>query len=753
MKTQNGQSFVTEHNPRGTSWAADATFLTSRATLGDVWVVDLKNTSSAEKVFMRTFQGMVNRNVARLYLINSDHAEHGASDKFWIEEYERQGWVRIAGHLTIDEAIEKFGSEISGYVRASEQEPWSIHAAAVAAICSNGVVAPDHVAEKLSSLDWLQLDDMCGRWGDAVTAFNEMVDKHRDDLDYPGMALLRPTEYLWDFIMQQQIMPMFTRPKHDTWEGVAKIMDTYPAQHILYGYVSDDTVEEEIAVERASSSGKYLVPTSGVSNLSIHSSVLRNVPIKAVEKIEETILKLDPSQVNIAIAITDGDNLQVPIMQYPLPEFWNTDKQSSIPLGWSMGVSLSTLAPGIWEYYRKTQQINDEIVSIMGIAYVHASTLPEPVEYFNATFSSMADMGLTTLWSLDSSLTITDEPLWNVLEKSNAREALHGVLVGYGPSIDKAFRRDTGTPVMITQNGYSEDAQRLKERIEEIMAMDPSERSPVNFIMATNWSTNARDLYKVLKPLEEQGVRFLKPSQALALMPDIQGLAKSAVDAKATPGMCLPVGSLEQFGSPILSAPTLAEINNPIPLPFKVTVDGPKETMLGASVKLTAMIDIDVNDMARDFLTYRVLPVVEGYGLSEEFAQYAWMKFEASGICIKLPMVDDMYDGHVVDVDMDGVMASAAYKNNQLIINVDSFTSSSQAMIPSKKVVVNFILERASEKPETSVSICSESVEFDFALTVGIGEETGPLVGGVRGKMAGLGAENLLDMVWKDTEL
>ena len=243
------------------------------------------------------------------------------------------------------------------------------------------------------------------------------------------------------------------------------------------------------------------------------------------------------------------------------------EERGTLPLGWSMGVSLSVLAPGIWEFYRSTIRPDDEIVSIMGIAYVHASSLPEPEKYYRDTFSAMGDAGVHTLWSLDSALTITDEPLWDILEGAPGRDALHGVLVGYGPSVDKAFRRETGTPVLITQNGYSEDAARIRQRIEALMALDPAERSPVNFLMATNWSTSARELYEALKPLADQGVRFLTPAQALACMPEIKGIARSSVDAEASPGECLPVGSLEQFGSPILSAPTLAEISRPIPIP------------------------------------------------------------------------------------------------------------------------------------------------------------------------------------------
>lgn len=723
-------------NNRHTSWEADKTFFTKRVKLGKIWLVDLKHTSSSEKLFMRTLQGMVNRKEVRLYLIDSDRKVFGPADKFWIEEYERQGWVEVGGYLSIDETLSKFGQEISGYVTATMNEPWSIHEATVIGMLKNGIVAPDEVSERLKNLGIIELDNVCGRWSDPISAYNHIVDYYRDELDYPGMALLRPEEDLWDFVIQQQIMPLFSRPKHDTWEAVAKIMDSYPAKHILYGYVSDDTVEEEIAVERASSTGKYLVPTSSVSNLSVHSAVLGKTPIKAVEpKVERSLAPLDPSQVNVAIAITDGDNMVVPIHQYPTEGFWNSPTRGALPLGWSMGVSLSTLAPGIWEYYRSTVSHNDEIVSIMGIAYVHASTLPEPEAYYGATFSSMADMGLTTLWSLDTSLTITDEPLWEVLENVPSRQALEGLVVGYGPSIDKAFRRETSTPVLITQNGYADDVYKLKERIEAMIELDPSERSPVNFLMATNWNMTAEEIYQTLKPLEAKGVRFLTPSQALNLMPDIKGKATSKVDQIAEPGMCIPVGKVEQFGTPILSSPTLAEINNPLPLPLEIAVIAPKAIKAGESIEIEVEIDINVSGLAKDFLSHRVLPVVEGYGLSEEFSEFAWMKLQATNIVVDFKLPDHTRGNKVVGLDCENIKAATDLGHGKMSIIMDAFSSDSRIESPSVKVSTKTSL--TSEQALANLEVIAESITFDFTLTVGIGEEDGPLVGGVKGNMAG----------------
>jgi hypothetical protein len=525
-------------------------------------------------------------------------------------------------------------------------------------------------------------------------------------------------------------------------------MDAYPGGHVLYGYVSDDTVEEEIAVERASSSGKYLVPTSQVSNLSFHVAVLgksRLIPL--AERPEEAVTQCEASQVNVAIAITDGDNLQVPILQYPQSTFWNTEERGVLPLGWSMGVSLSVLAPGIWEFYRSTIRPNDEIVSLMGIAYVHASTLPEPEAYYRDTFSVMAAAGIHTLWSLDSSLTITDEPLWRVLEEAPGSETLHGVVVGYGPSVDKAFRRDTGMPVLVTQNGYSEDAARIKGRIEAIMALEPSKRSPVNFFMATNWSTSARDLYAALRPLTDQGVRFLTPAQALACMPDIKGIARSLIDTEASPGDCLPSGPIEQFGSPILSAPTLAGIGHPIAIPISVAVAGTRAIRRGGTITYTAALNIDVSGIARGFLKDRVLPVVEAFGLSQEFAEHVWMKLDASNIRVDLPVPQATRGVEVIGLESSGIEAAVAFKDGSLLVTLDTFVSDSRADSPSVEVSVSFTAAHDDRDCSAKLEMAPESVIFDFMLTVGIGDEAGPLVGGVSGTMAGRGAVSLAETV------
>ena len=85
-QTHSGVLGFDESGGRDASWKLEETFLTRRPGLGTAWIVDLKGMSTAEKLFMRTFQGAINRSEARLYLINSDHAGFAEAERFWIEE-------------------------------------------------------------------------------------------------------------------------------------------------------------------------------------------------------------------------------------------------------------------------------------------------------------------------------------------------------------------------------------------------------------------------------------------------------------------------------------------------------------------------------------------------------------------------------------------------------------------------------------------------------------------------------------------
>ena len=77
-----------------------------------------------------------------------------------------------------------------------------------------------------------------------------------------------------------------------------------------------------------------------------------------------------------------------------------------------------------------------------------------------------------------------------------------------------------------------------------------------------------------------------------------------------------------------------------------------------------------------------------------------------------------------------GAKASARIDGDAVLITLDGFTSDSRKRRPTIEAAVTFT---AASGPVTGPA----EVTFDFALTVGIGPEFSPLVGGVRGSMAG----------------
>ena len=82
---------------------------------------------------------------------------------------------------------------------------------------------------------------------------------------------------------------------------------------------------------------------------------------------------------------------------------------------------------------------------------------------------------------------------------------------------------------------------------------------------------------------------------------------------------------------------------------------------------------------------------------------------------------------------------SAEVDGDTVEIALDGFTSDSRKKRPDVAATVEFSVEQGAG----GTVVGPEEVTFDFALTIGIGPEFGPLVGGVKGRMAGVGAKQL----------
>ena len=497
-------------------------YLTRKPSLGPVRVAQIGGQSSGGKLLAATLQGIVNRTSARLYLVGM---RDPGEDQQWIDDYVARSLVTVSATGDLGAALDAYPAEVAGYVVASEAEPWTINTATTAAAALGGVVAtPDQIAG-LESRGIHQLDDHRGRWTDAATAYEAAAATYRAQLPYQGLAIQQPDRHQpRDFLVQQGVMTVYTRPNQGDYDRVYALLDGLPTDHPVYGYVADDGIQEVQAVARLSQAGRFLVPTDTTDNLSFHVAVGAAAPRATATAPAPSTAPCTSDQVNVVLSISDGDNLVIPEARYPTPSRWNSPRRGELALGWSIGESAAVLMPSIWDRFASTTTSRDEIVGMMGIGYAYTSLLPNGATYFADSFRLDAALGLRTHWSLDALLGTPDAAGWALVHQGAAQAGgqPEGFLMNYadfgGPS---PFHTPDGRPVLQSrQHAYEDGPAELAAQISALAGLPADQRPIVTFYAVTAWNATLDQLVDALTPLEAQGVRFLTPAEALACVPD-----------------------------------------------------------------------------------------------------------------------------------------------------------------------------------------------------------------------------------------
>ncbi|MEZ5141179.1 MAG: GxGYxYP family putative glycoside hydrolase [Acidimicrobiales bacterium] len=530
-------------------------YLARRPSLGPVTVADVSGATSGQRLLATTLQGVVNRTTARLYLVG---VRSPSEDQFWIDDYVRRGLVDVVATGDLTAALDAFAAEASGYVIASETEPWTVNTATTVAAATGGVVATPELVPDLQARGLTQIDDHRGRWPDAPTAYESIAAAYHDQLAYPGMAIQQPGNHQpRDFFVQQGIMTVFTRPSRSDFDRVYALLDRYPNDHPVYGYVSDTGVEEVQAVARLAQAGRFLVPTDTTDNLSLHIAVGASAPRATAPPADApTVAPCTTDQTNVVLAISDGDNLAVAEGTYPRSSSWSSPRRGELPLGWSIGPSASVLMPSVWDHYASTATPNDEIVGMMGLGYTYTSLLPNGADYFAASFALDAALGIDTHWSLDALLTQPDAPGWSLVHTGIARAGVkpQGMLLNYldfgGPDWHRTV---DGVPVLTSrQSAYEDGPAELAAQIQALIDTPAPERPLVTFFAVTVWNSSYDALADAMAPLTARGVRFLTPSEAFACLPAPPPTSPTTAPPTSTPD---PGGPGTGDGSDIVVTP------------------------------------------------------------------------------------------------------------------------------------------------------------------------------------------------------
>ncbi len=458
-------------------------YLTRRPSVGPVRIAQIAGQSSGGKLLAATLEGIVNRTSARLYLVGMRDA---GEDQQWIDDYVARSLVTVSASGDLGAALDAYKGEVAGYVVASEAEPWTINTATTAAAALGGVVAtPDQIAG-LESRGIHQLDDHRGRWPDAATAYEAAAATYRAQLPYQGLAIQQPDRHQpRDFLVQQGVMAVYTRPNQSDYDRVYALLDGLPTDHPVYGYVADDGTQEVQAVARLSQAGRFLVATDTTDNLSFHVAVGASAPRATATAPAPSTTPCTSDQVNVVLSISDGDNLVIPEGRYPTASRWNSPRRGELALGWSIGESAAVLMPSIWDRFASTTTSRDEIVGMMGIGYAYTSLMPNGATYFADSFRLDAVLGLRTHWTLDALLGTPDAAGWELVHQGAAAAGSQpeGFLMNYldfgGPS---PFHTPDGIPVLKSrQHAYEDGPAELAGQITALAALPADQRPIVTF--------------------------------------------------------------------------------------------------------------------------------------------------------------------------------------------------------------------------------------------------------------------------------
>lgn len=700
--------------------------LTVRPNVGPTWVVTVDGMSTGQQVLVRTLQGIVNRTEARLYLVDS--SDQGSQR--WLDTFEDEGLVTVAGSTDLAGAVDRFAGEASGYVLADPAVPWTVMVAATVAAAEGAVVASPAEVPMLEAEGLVLLEDVRGRWPDAATAYEAVLADRADDLPHPGIAVLRADDRAMDFAVQQGMPVVFTRPGSPDWSRVSALITDRPAGTPVFGYLSDTGDEEAVAVGTLATAGLVLVPTDTTRNLSFQVAVGAERPREVIEPPDvSAVAPCTSDTLNVVVGLTDGDNVNVPLNRFSGPANWSSPRRGDLPLGWSITPALAVLAPAAWDAYVREATAADELVGMIGWGYGAPSLMPDAQGFYEDSFALMDELGLRTFWSLGGGLEVAGTSGWRALDAAadtTTSAVPDGVLVGYGggSGVGQAFHSPEGRPAFTSGSAYMDTPEMLAGQVEALLARAPDDRPLVSFLSATNWSNPAGELIDALAPFADRGVRFLTPAEATACVPEME----PPPPVEAGPGECLPIAEPVQHGLPLISDAAAVDMARvPTQSPVAVTATAPATVEAGGTIDYAADVTVDLPALAAAVLEDRVRPIVEaGYGT--ELAASAWVEMASTDAVVRIDVPEGT--NPIGTPEVRSGTATAGWADGALEVTVPGpITVDSRS--PGSPVVVEVGWSAAAPGDATFEAVLpAAEVDLGLDLTIGVMLGAIPLTGG-----------------------
>lgn len=511
----------------------------------DLVVVDWQTRSIEDRLddlAVRSLQGLVNRKRARVW-VGTDTRE--GSPGWWLAKYQEMGLVTTKPRIiTRDEFLRRYKLHARGVVvPPANLGPGGYRVAVMKAAADGLIVGSRELAGRLGLK---VVEDYSTRFKTYAESWQYALDNLWSKLS--GKALFVDRDDLGagtatvDYVVQQKLFlcgPHSAVPKEMAL--FQKTLARLPHNSPVLGSAGGGGLFSEGDVVRAvSKAGCVFAGCSAVPDLSVHSALPAPGPLSQPTRKRP---ELDRRKVYVAVELSDGDNANTFFTH--IPRRGLLENRGRVPLGWSMGQTITELAPAIAHYYYSTRtQLDEFITGVSGYAYTFPGDFgnalsPEKSEeawkvFLDRTdeFLAAADMKtLTILHYREKPGPIGHEVFSRYASGlKNAACVINGYNSVYNEYGGRTHEVVDGLPVFhtVTDKTWSDPGQ--KTLADEVIERTPRERPAFMALFMLPMALRGDRFEQVadsLKRLEREGYVLVLPSELASLLRESQGLDKA----------------------------------------------------------------------------------------------------------------------------------------------------------------------------------------------------------------------------------
>jgi hypothetical protein len=389
-------------------------------------VADVGDLSPDEYLLFAALEGIVNRHEPRIYLT------HGRDGQNFEIDQTGERWLRLAvplrtRHTTPHRLLASFRSRAHGLVVWDPSLPVDTQniATTIAGLRDLLPASPElaarlrHAPYRLPVVVDLRRLQLRSRG----QAYDWALAHLASGRSFPLLAWLggprngRAGQHgLRDVIVARRGFAFEGDPQRDE-DIVRRILGAFPAGTPVLGYPFFDepfyqatgiAPNESFGVGEISQAGKFLIPSSDSTNLTVHS---RFAPARERTSWDDHPVAPDAAKTYVAFLISDGDNLGYN-QHALLTRHWDDPARGTIPMGVSISPWLAVYAPRIYHYYVRTLAHSDVLVAgPSGAGYAYPQFETDLDGYLAQTARLLHLSGLHAVWILDNGYAASPSPL------------------------------------------------------------------------------------------------------------------------------------------------------------------------------------------------------------------------------------------------------------------------------------------------------------------------------------------------------